>query len=118
VNGNTPADVFGRSLADLDGLTDRPLAITSALLGALVALRRSLRDLSSIAPFLADLGARHARYGVRADHYPLVGDALLATMTEVAGAAWQQTVTTERAKAYQMVAQIMIDSAQQSAAAA
>ena len=48
-----------------------------ALLGALVALRRSLRDLSAIAPFLADLGARHARYGVSAEHYPLVGGALL-----------------------------------------
>ena len=34
-----------------------------ALLGALIALRRSLRDLPSIAPFLAELGARHARYG-------------------------------------------------------
>ena len=39
-----------------------------ALLGALVALRRSLRDLSAIAPFLADLGARHARDGVSAEH--------------------------------------------------
>jgi hemoglobin-like flavoprotein len=38
-----------------------------ALLGALVALRRSLRDLSSIAPFLSDLGARHVQYGVCAD---------------------------------------------------
>jgi hypothetical protein len=47
-----------------------------ALLGALVALRRSLRDLSSIAPFLADLGARHARYGVSAEHYPLVAGQL------------------------------------------
>jgi nitric oxide dioxygenase len=89
-----------------------------ALLGALVALRRSLRDLSSIAPFLADLGARHARYGVCAEHYPLVGAALLAAMAEVAGAAWQPSFTTEWARAYQMVAQIMIDGAERSAAAA
>ena len=89
-----------------------------ALLGALVALRRSLRDLSSIAPFLADLGARHARYGVGAEHYPLVGAALLATMAEVGGAGWQPAFTTEWARAYQMVAQIMIDGAEQSSAAA
>jgi nitric oxide dioxygenase len=89
-----------------------------ALLGALVALRRSLRDLTSIAPFLADLGARHARYGVGAEHYPLVGAALLETMAEVAGAAWQPAFTTEWARAYQLVAQIMIDGAEQSAAAA
>jgi hemoglobin-like flavoprotein len=89
-----------------------------ALLGALVALRRSLRDLSSIAPFLADLGARHARYGVCAEHYPLVGAALLETMAEVAGAEWQPSFTAEWARAYHTVAQIMIDGAGQSAAAA
>jgi hemoglobin-like flavoprotein len=89
-----------------------------ALLGALVALRRSLRELSSIAPFLADLGARHARYGVCAEHYPLVGTALLETMAELGGAAWQPSFTTEWARAYGMVAQIMIDGAEESAAAA
>jgi nitric oxide dioxygenase len=89
-----------------------------ALLGALVALRRSLRDLSSIAPFLADLGARHARYGVSAEHYPVVGAALLETMAEVGGAAWQPFFTSEWARAYQMVAHIMIDGAERSAAAA
>ena len=65
-----------------------------------------LRDLSAIAPFLADLGARHARYGVSAEHYPLVGGALLETMAEVAGAAWQPEITTEWTRAYQTVAQI------------
>ena len=59
------------------------------LLGALIALRRSLRDLPSIAPFLAELGARHAGYGVRAEPYPVVGDALLEAMAEVGCAAWQ-----------------------------
>ena len=63
-------------------------------------------------------GARHARYGVCAEHYPLVGAALLETMAEVAGAAWQPEFTIEWARAYQLVAQIMIDGAEQSAAAA
>jgi nitric oxide dioxygenase len=89
-----------------------------ALLGALVALRRSLRDLSSIAPFLADLGARPARYDVSAEHYPVVGAALLETMAEVGGAGWQPFFTSEWARAYQMVAHIMIDGAERSAAAA
>jgi len=89
-----------------------------ALLGALVSLRRSLRDLSLIAPFLADLGARHARYGVCAEHYPVVGAALLETMAEVGGAAWQPSFTDEWARAYGIVAQIMIDGAERSAAAA
>jgi hemoglobin-like flavoprotein len=45
--------------------------------------------LCSIAPFLADLGTRHARYGVAAEPYPAVGAALRETMAEVAGAVWQ-----------------------------
>jgi len=89
-----------------------------ALLGALVTLRRSLRDLSSIAPFLADLGARHARYGVCPEYYPLVGAALLETMAEVAAAAWKPEFTDEWTRAYQIVAEIMIDGAERSAAAA
>jgi len=48
----------------------------------------------------------------------LVGAALLETMAEVGGAAWQPFFTSEWARAYQMVAQIMIDGAEQSAAAA
>ena len=89
-----------------------------ALLGALVALRRSLRDLPSIAPFLADLGARHANYGVRAEHYQVVGAALLETMAELGGSAWNPSFTAEWAHAYQVVAKIMVDGAKQAEPAA
>jgi hemoglobin-like flavoprotein len=67
---------------------------------------------------LADLGARQARYGVCADHYPVVGAAVLETMAEVAGAAWKPEFIIGWARAYQMVAPIMIDGVEQSAAAA
>jgi hypothetical protein len=43
------------------------------LLGALVLLRKSLRDLDAIAPKLRELGARHVAYGARPEHYPVVG---------------------------------------------
>jgi hemoglobin-like flavoprotein len=89
-----------------------------ALLGALVALRRSLRDLPSIAPFLADLGARHANYGVRAEHYQAVGAALLQTMAELGGSAWNPSFTAEWARAYQVVAEIMVNGAEQAEPAA
>src|SRR5580765_4338898 len=59
------------------------------LLGALVLLRKSLRDLDAIVPKLRELGARHVAYGARPEHYPLVADALIGAMAEVAGAAWQ-----------------------------
>ena len=55
------------------------------LLEALVLLRGSLRTLDAIVPALRELGARHARYGARAEHYPVVGAALIASMRAVAG---------------------------------
>ena len=89
-----------------------------ALLGALVALRRSLRDLPSIAPFLGDLGARHANYGVRAEHYQIVGAALLETMAELGGSAWHPSFTAEWARAYKLVAEIMVNGTEQAEPAA
>jgi hemoglobin-like flavoprotein len=89
-----------------------------ALLGALVALRRALRDLSSITPFLAELGARHARYGVVAEHYPVVGAALLEAMEEIGGADWNPRFTAQWAHAYQAVADVMMEGARQAGAAA
>src|SRR5207248_4417713 len=43
------------------------------LLGTLVLLRKSLRDLDAIVPKLHELGARHVAYGARPEHYPVVG---------------------------------------------
>ena len=40
------------------------------LLGTLVLLRKSLRDLEAIVPKLRELGARHVAYGARPEHYP------------------------------------------------
>ena len=54
------------------------------LLGTLVLLRKSLRDLDAIVPKLHELGARHIDYGAQPEHYPVVGQALVETMAEVA----------------------------------
>jgi hemoglobin-like flavoprotein len=48
------------------------------LLGALVLLRKSLRDLDAIVPKLRALGARHVGYGAVPEHYPVVGEVLIA----------------------------------------
>jgi len=61
----------------------------------------------------SDLGARHVGYGARADHYDLVGAAILEALAEVLGARF--TPDAERAWrfAYNLVAEAM----QQGAAA-
>src|SRR5512132_425309 len=58
------------------------------LLGTLVLLRKSLRDLDAIVPKLYELGARHVAYGAEPEHYPVVGEVLIAAMAAVAGPAW------------------------------
>jgi hemoglobin-like flavoprotein len=62
--------------------------VKGRLLVALVLLRTSLHDLESVMPVLRGLGARHVRYGARPGHYPVAGEALIASMAEIAGDAW------------------------------
>ena len=48
----------------------------------------SLHNSSALRQTLADLGARHTRYGVKPSHYFLVGDALISTLAAVLGSAF------------------------------
>lgn len=88
------------------------------LLAALVLLRKSLRELDSVTPTLRGLGARHVRYGARPEHYPVVGEVLIASMAEIAGDAW--TVAYEEAwtEALGLVSAAMIDGATNAASVA
>jgi hemoglobin-like flavoprotein len=82
------------------------------LLGTLVLLRKSLRNLAPIVPKLRELGARHVAYGAMPEHYPVVGEALIASMAEVAGAAWSERCERAWAAAYAIVAGAMIEGAE------
>ena len=77
------------------------------LLGALVLLRKSLRDLDAIVPKLRELGARHVAYGAKPEHYPVVGAVLIASMAEVGGDAWRTEYTAAWVHVYQVVADRM-----------
>jgi hemoglobin-like flavoprotein len=81
------------------------------LLAALVLLRRSLRDLDAVTPKLRDLGARHVRYGALPEHYPVVGEVLIASMAEVAGDAWTLEYELAWSEAFAVVAGAMLDGA-------
>jgi methyl-accepting chemotaxis protein len=83
----------------------------SMLLGTLVLLRKSLRTLDRIVPALRDLGARHVAYGARPEHYPVVGEVLIASMAEVAGAAWRPEYERAWAAAFGVVAGVMSEGA-------
>ena len=78
------------------------------LLATLVLLRKSLRDLDAIAPRLRALGSRHAAYGARPEHYPLVAATLIAAMSEVAGDAWRPQYERAWVDALTLVADAML----------
>jgi len=83
------------------------------LLATLVLLRKSLRDLTSIAPRLRTLGALHVAYGARAEHYPIVANVMLDSMAELAGDAWTPQVAAAWRRALNYVAGVMLDGAAQ-----
>jgi hemoglobin-like flavoprotein len=84
------------------------------LLGTLVLLRRSLRDLRAIVPKLRELGRKHVGYGARPDHYPVVATVLIASMAEVAGERWRPEYERAWSAALAVVAGAMLEGAQSS----
>lgn len=81
------------------------------LLAALKLTVNSARKPETLEPVLRQLGAKHAGYGVRDDHYPVVGSILLATLAEFAGDAWTDDLGEAWGAAYTWVAGLMMDGA-------
>jgi len=82
------------------------------LLSTLVLLRKSLRNLDAIVPKLHALGARHVAYGARPEHYPVVGQALIGAMAEIAGDAWRPEYELAWLDAVAVVADVMLEGAE------
>jgi len=82
------------------------------LLATLVLLRKSLRNLEAIVPKLRDLGARHVAYGATPEHYPVVGEILIASMAEIAGSAWTPEYERAWSEAFGIVATAMLEGAE------
>lgn len=68
---------------------------------------RSLRRLDQILPAVEDLGRRHARYGVRDEHYAIVAGALLWTLGQGLGDAFTPEVCDAWVAMYQTVTGVM-----------
>ena len=90
--------------------TDMPRQ-EAVLLRTLVLVRKALRDLDAIVPALRALGARHVAYGVRPEHYPVVANALIPAMAEVAGAAWEPRYERAWSAALEVVSGAMLEGA-------
>ncbi len=77
------------------------------LVAMLDAAVQALDDLPALVPVVQQLGVRHAGYGVRDDHYAVVGAALLKTLSQGLGAAFTPAVRDAWVEAYDLVARTM-----------
>lgn len=82
------------------------------LVTALGHIVSNVDQVDRLVGFLQDLGADHRKFAVRAEHYPAVGEALLATLQHFLGEQWTDELAQDWAGAYGLVSQVMIEAAQ------
>ena len=77
------------------------------LMGMIGAAVGGLRNLEALSPVVRQLGKRHVAYGVRSEHYDVVGAALLWTLEQGLGDEFTQEVGDAWAAAYNLLAEVM-----------
>jgi hemoglobin-like flavoprotein len=78
------------------------------LMAVLAAVVNGLANLESILPAASALAKRHVAYGAKAEHYPVVGSALLGTLEKGLGEAWTPELADAWTAAYGTLSGFMI----------
>jgi nitric oxide dioxygenase len=81
------------------------------LMGMLAAVVNGLDKLDAILPAASALAKRHVAYGAAAEHYPVVGGALLWTLEKGLGEAWTPELADAWTDAYTTLSGYMISEA-------
>jgi hemoglobin-like flavoprotein len=81
------------------------------LMATLAAVVAGLGNLESILPAASALAKRHVSYGAKAEHYPVVGAALLWTLEKGLGDGWTPAVADAWTAAYGTLSGFMITEA-------
>ena len=81
------------------------------LMATLAAVVNGLGDLNSILPAASALAKRHVSYGAKAEHYPVVGAALLWTLEKGLGDGWTPQIAEAWTTAYGTLSGYMISEA-------
>lgn len=79
-----------------------------ALAGAVAAYAEHIDNPSVLAPVLTLIANKHVSLGIRAEHYPIVGHHLLASIREVLGSAASDELIAAWAAAYGQLAELLI----------
>ncbi len=79
-----------------------------ALANAVYAAAAHIDNLAAILPAVQHIGHKHRSLGVKAEHYPIVGENLLAAIKEVLGAAATDEIISAWGAAYGVIAQAFV----------
>jgi hemoglobin-like flavoprotein len=80
---------------------------------ALSFLVEGLRNREAVVPVLRELGRRHVGYGVRPEHYPIVGEALLWAIEQEVGEGFTPETEAAWRELYRLVSATMIEGGEQ-----
>ncbi|WP_206240364.1 globin domain-containing protein [Novosphingobium terrae] len=83
---------------------EQPRRLAAAILG----YAQNVDKLQNLMPVVARMVQRHVETGVKAEHYPLVADALLPAIRDVLGDAATDEVLAAWGEAYWFLADILI----------
>jgi nitric oxide dioxygenase len=86
------------------------------LMATLAVVVNGLTNLPSVLPAASALAKRHVGYGVKPEHYSVVGEALLWTLARGLGPAWTSEVADAWTAAYTTLSGYMIAEAYPQAA--
>ncbi|MCG5213722.1 globin domain-containing protein [Streptosporangium soli] len=81
------------------------------LFSALTRIVWSVDSPATLASYLGQLGRDHRKYGVLAEHYSAVGNALIATARRFAAEIWSTEMEAAWVAAYRAAADLMIEAA-------
>ena len=79
----------------------------------LVLLRKSLRNIDAIVPNCVRSAHATSPMAPRPEHYPVVGEVLIASLAEIAGNAWRPEHELAWAAAFAVIADAMVSGARE-----
>ncbi|MBA4862954.1 flavohemoprotein [Streptomyces sp. PSKA54] len=81
------------------------------LLKALLTAAEHIDNTDVLVAYLQNLGRGHRKYGTRPEHYPAVGECLIAALTRYATNTWDDETEAAWVRTYTTISQVMIDAA-------
>jgi hemoglobin-like flavoprotein len=79
---------------------------------SLALIVQHLQHPEALGSMLQELGQRHVTYGIRPEHYPLVGAVLLEAFADFLGKHWTQAHHDAWVKGYEAVSRLMVQGAE------